>query len=51
MGHVLSNEGIKMDRHKAKTITDMEPPRTTKELKMFLSMVNYVSKFLPATSE
>jgi len=51
MGHTISNSGIKIDRNKTKAIIDMKAPKNVKELKSFLGMVNYTSKFLPNISK
>ncbi|UYV74161.1 K02A2.6-like [Cordylochernes scorpioides] len=46
-GHTLSSEGLFIDEEKLDAITKMEAPRSTKELKSFLGMVNYLGKFIP----
>ncbi|UYV62474.1 LLGL1 [Cordylochernes scorpioides] len=47
LGHTLSSEGLFIDEEKLDAITKMEAPRSTKELKSFLGMVNYLGKFIP----
>ncbi|UYV61651.1 K02A2.6-like [Cordylochernes scorpioides] len=47
LGHTLSSEGLFIDEEKLDAITKMEAPRSTKELKYFLGMVNYLGKFIP----
>ncbi|UYV82094.1 K02A2.6-like [Cordylochernes scorpioides] len=47
LGHILSSEGLFIDEEKLDAITKMEAPRSTKELKSFLGMVNYLGKFIP----
>ncbi|UYV62758.1 K02A2.6-like [Cordylochernes scorpioides] len=47
LGHTLSSEGLFIDEKKLDAITKMEAPRSTKELKSFLGMVNYLGKFIP----
>ncbi|UYV83878.1 hypothetical protein LAZ67_X000489 [Cordylochernes scorpioides] len=47
LGHSLSSEGLFIDEEKLDAITKMEAPRSTKELKSFLGMVNYLGKFIP----
>ena len=51
MGHTLSNEGLKIDKSKIEAITRISPPNNVKELKMFMGVINYVSKFIPKISE
>ena len=51
MGHILSDAGLKIDEQKVSAIQKMEPPKDIKELKMFMGMINYVSKFVPNMSE
>ncbi|UYV77006.1 hypothetical protein LAZ67_14002793 [Cordylochernes scorpioides] len=43
----VSSEGLFIDEEKLNAITKMEAPRSTKELKSFLGMVNYLGKFIP----
>ncbi|UYV82739.1 K02A2.6-like, partial [Cordylochernes scorpioides] len=47
LGHTLSSEGLFIDEEKLDAITKMEAPRSTKELKSFLGMMNYLGKFIP----
>ncbi|UYV63745.1 K02A2.6-like, partial [Cordylochernes scorpioides] len=47
LGHTVSSEGLFIDEEKLDAITKMEAPRSTKELKSFLGMVNYLGKFIP----
>ncbi|UYV71423.1 K02A2.6-like, partial [Cordylochernes scorpioides] len=47
LGHTLSSEGLFIDEEKLDAITKKEAPRSTKELKSFLGMVNYLGKFIP----
>ena len=51
LGHVISKDGLKIDPAKVKAITEMAPPTSVPELRRFLGMVNYVSKFIPNLSE
>ena len=50
MGHILSKDGIKTDRDKVETINDMKVPTNVTELKRFLGMIGYLSKFIPNLS-
>ena len=45
LGHLITEEGIRPDPNKIKAISEMQPPRNRKELKSFLGMVNYLSRF------
>ena len=51
MGHRISSRGITPDENKITAIQKMKSPSNQKELKTFLGMVNYLSKFLPKLSE
>lgn len=50
LGHVVTNEGVKPDPRKVTAIQEMKAPKDVKELKRFLGMVSYLSKFLPSMS-
>jgi len=41
LGHKITQEGLKMDDHKVKTILDYEPPRLVPTLRSFLGLVSY----------
>ena len=47
MGHVITKDGLKSDPVKMQAIRDFPVPRKIDELRRFLGMVNYMSKFLP----
>ena len=47
LGHRLSAEGVRPDDEKIAAIRDMSTPQTRSELKRFLGMITYVSKFFP----
>ena len=47
LGHIISEEGVKIDSVKAKAIDDMPPPTCVKELRRALGMVNYLARFIP----
>jgi len=51
MGHVLTNDGLKPDPEKVKSIKDMPIPEDKKGMKRFLGTVNYLSKFIPNLSQ
>jgi hypothetical protein len=46
LGHRVTQEGLKMDDHKVKTILDWEPPRSVPALKSFLGLAFYYCKFI-----
>ena len=51
LGHILSQEGMKLDKDRIKSIIEMKEPTTLKELLRFLGTINYVSRFIPNVSE
>ena len=52
MGHLITKDGLQMDPEKIRAITDFPEPQNLEELRRFLGMVNYLSRFLPSvTSE
>ena len=51
MGHVLTNEGIKIDPDKAKAIRDMPKPADIEDVQRPNGFVNYLTKFLPRLAD
>lgn len=51
MGHVLSNEGIKIDPENAKATMDMPRPTDVEGVQRLNSFVNYLAKFLPRLAD
>ena len=47
LGHVISEEGVSTDPDKIKDIVQWHTPRTIKQTRSFLGMVNYYSRFVP----
>ena len=47
MGHTLSAQGVAPDQSKINTILSLKPPTNVKELRSFLGMITYCSKFIP----
>ncbi|MEP5219214.1 MAG: hypothetical protein ABJQ80_04340, partial [Lentilitoribacter sp.] len=45
LGHILSSDGIRIDRIKA--INDLPKPVNVKQLRSVLGMVNFARKFIP----
>ena len=46
IGHAITNQGLKPDPSKIKTIVDMERPKDKEGVQRLLGMVTYLSKFL-----
>ena len=46
-GHKLSQFGVSPDEEKVRSIVNLLPPTNIKELRSFLGMITYCSKFLP----
>ena len=51
MGHIISDNGIKIDNEKIKAIREMVVPNNVKQLRSFLGMVNYLAKFIKNLSD
>ena len=47
LGHTISAEGLHTSEAKVQGIVEAPPPRDVTELRSFLGLVNYYSKFLP----
>ncbi|XP_075556534.1 uncharacterized protein LOC142588582 [Dermacentor variabilis] len=47
LGHILSTEGLRLDPGRANEILEMKEPKNSKELQVFLGMMNYVQRFIP----
>ena len=47
LGHIVSEEGFKPLPEKIKSIKNMLPPKTAKEVKQFLGLEGYYRKFVP----
>ena len=50
LGQIIDREGIRPDNAKIKAIVDLKPPSNVHELRSFLGMVNYLTKFIPNMS-
>ena len=46
MGHMVSNEGIKVDPTKIAAVLDWERPRTPTEVRSFMGLVGYYQRFV-----
>ena len=51
LGHVISEEGVSTDPDKVRDIVNWHTPRTIKQTRSFLGMVNYYSRFVPKLAE
>ena len=47
LGHVISQEGVRTDPEKVRSIVEWHPPRTVKQVRSFLGMVIYYSRYVP----
>ncbi|GFW31282.1 retrovirus-related Pol polyprotein from transposon 17.6 [Trichonephila clavipes] len=47
LGLVISKEGIETDNSKVEAITEMKPPKNSKEVSKFLGMAGWYQKFIP----
>ena len=50
LGHILTQDGIKVDDNKVFAIKNMPIPQNKEELMRFLGMVTYLTKFIPTMS-
>ena len=48
---VISRHGVQPNPQKLKVLTDMLPPKTKKELQVFLSIIIYLDKVSPSTED
>jgi hypothetical protein len=46
-GHILTNEGLKLDPKKAEAISNMDPSTSLTELQTFLGIVQFLRRFTP----
>lgn len=47
LGHVIDEEGVRLDPGKVTGIVNFPQPQNVAELKRFLGMVNYLGKYIP----
>ena len=50
-GHILSDEGLRADPDKVQAVVSMERPQNKDQLRTFLGMMGYLTKFLPEFSQ
>ena len=46
LGHIVSHEGVKVDRNKIKAIKEWKIPTTIKHLRVFIELTGYYRKFV-----
>ena len=46
LGFMVSQRGIEVDPNKIKAIVEMKPPKTEKEIRGFLGIIQYISRFI-----
>ncbi|UYV70334.1 K02A2.6-like [Cordylochernes scorpioides] len=51
LGHQIGPDGLKPDEKKIRAIIEMPSPQNVTELKRFLGMINYLSRFIPSLAE
>jgi hypothetical protein len=51
MGIVLSKYGVGLSEEKVKAILESREPKTVSEVKSFLGLVNFSSRFIPNLAE
>lgn len=51
LGYEISAEGIKPPKDRIETILQFEKPKTLKELRRFLGMINFYRRFIPRAAE
>ena len=50
LGHVVSEQGVAVQQHKVKAVTEWPVPTTKKQVRAFLGLCNYYRRFIPAFS-
>lgn len=51
LGHLVCSDGLRTDPSKVEAIQDMPTPKNADDVKSFLGLVNFYSKFLPNLSD
>lgn len=51
LGHIVNTKGVQMDPDRVRAILDFPAPRTIKQLRGFLGLINYFRRFVSKYSE
>ena len=51
LGHIIDKDGLRPDPSKISAIVSMQQPSSATEARIFLGMINYLSRFVPHLSE
>ena len=51
LGHVITSDGVHTDPKKIEAVRDWHPPRTVKQVRSFLGMATYYSRFIKNYAE
>lgn len=51
MGHIFSQEGLKIDPDEVKGVLEMPSPEDVEEIQRLKGFVNYLAKFLPRLAD
>ena len=51
MGHKISKFGLQVDPDKIKAVLEIPEPKNVEELRRFLGIENFLSKFIPNMTE
>ena len=51
LGHITSEEGVRIDPNRVTAIQNLDFPRTRKEIQSFLGTINFVRRFVPNFAE
>jgi len=51
VGHVVTENGLQPDPEKVRAVKDLPTPKSKEELRRFLGIIQYLSKFIPNLSE
>lgn len=51
LGHIISEEGLKPDPNKIKSVKEFPIPKSPKDIKSFLGLISYYRRFIPEFSK